>query len=881
MLPRYSYAVPVRLTWPLIGRSEEMAAIEAAIVEPRTPGILVCGTAGVGKSRVVRDALSAAASRGCETRWAVGTESARSLPLGALAAWVSPPAPGDGQLVHLVRDVIEALTAAPAGTSVALAVDDAHLLDDLSAFVLHQVVQRQGAKLVLTVRSGEAVPPAVQELWRGAGFERLDLQPLSAEETAALVSAALGGPVDPDAAHRLWKLTRGNALYLRTIVEQEASDGRLERRHGYWRWTGDPIVPPSLAEMIESRIGALPHAVGDVVDALAVGEPIDLASLSRIAEPAAIEEADLRGLIALTHADDRLEVRLAHPLYGELRRNLVAPTRLRRLRGRVAAELAGSEAADEVRMVVRRAVLSVDSDLTPDSDLLVRAAEGAMFLADAPLADRLSAAAIEAGAGLPAYNIRSFALAWQGRGEEADAMAAATPTEGLADADRVYLLGLRGFGKLWGLADPEGARECLDEAARIATTATRSWADAYLTVYWASMARPEKALDYGADLDLERLPGIISSSAAWALAVANGDAGRVTEAVRTADIGHAHAQRTGTAAHMRLLIVDRQVGALLQSGRIAEARSLAERARAETVDVPGVARLISTAIAGRVAVAAGRLDEARQLLETVVDLFAGDSNGFRYRYLIPLTTALAMRGLSADASDALNAVAAEYHRGYRFVDYERELARAWVSAAQGALKEALEIAVAAAETACANGQFAAEVMCLQTVTQFGDGKPASRLRELAAMVEGPRAGLAARFAAALRVGDADELATVSEQWEEMGDRVTAVDAAAHAAIEYRRRDLRGSALRCSTRADALAAQCGGARTPALREASQRLPLTDREREIATLLGQGLSGRAVAERLTLSARTVEGHIYRAMAKTGVKSREELAALLRRD
>jgi DNA-binding CsgD family transcriptional regulator len=35
---------------------------------------------------------------------------------------------------------------------------------------------------------------------------------------------------------------------------------------------------------------------------------------------------------------------------------------------------------------------------------------------------------------------------------------------------------------------------------------------------------------------------------------------------------------------------------------------------------------------------------------------------------------------------------------------------------------------------------------------------------------------------------------------------------------------------------------------------------------------------VAERLTLSTRTIEGHIYRAMAKTGTTSREELATLL---
>jgi DNA-binding NarL/FixJ family response regulator len=82
------------------------------------------------------------------------------------------------------------------------------------------------------------------------------------------------------------------------------------------------------------------------------------------------------------------------------------------------------------------------------------------------------------------------------------------------------------------------------------------------------------------------------------------------------------------------------------------------------------------------------------------------------------------------------------------------------------------------------------------------------------------------------------------------------------------------------RADALAQQCGGATTPALRQASERLPLTDREREIISLIADGLSNRDVAERLTVSIRTVESHIYRAMSKTGTAGREELADLVRR-
>jgi DNA-binding CsgD family transcriptional regulator len=170
-------------------------------------------------------------------------------------------------------------------------------------------------------------------------------------------------------------------------------------------------------------------------------------------------------------------------------------------------------------------------------------------------------------------------------------------------------------------------------------------------------------------------------------------------------------------------------------------------------------------------------------------------------------------------------------------------------------------------------------MCLQTATQFGDRTGASRLSELERIVEGPRAALAARFAAALRDDNCAELASVSDGFEGMGDVVAAIDAAAHAALIFRRKDKRGSALGCSTRADALAVRTGAV-TPALRQATEALPLTARETEIVMLIGEGLSNRAVAERLTLSVRTVESYVYRAMAKTGTSRREDLAALLPR-
>jgi DNA-binding CsgD family transcriptional regulator len=868
----------MRLAWPLTGRSEEMAAIEAAILDPDVAGIVVGGAAGVGKSRIAREALSAAVSRGCEGRWAVGTSSARTLPLGAFTAWAPS---GVTDTVQLVRGVIESLTAAPADTAVVVGVDDVHLLDDLSTFVVEQIVQRGAAKLVLTVRDGEPVPAAVQEIWRVGQFDRLDLQPLPLDEAATLLSATLGGAVDPDAAARLWTLTRGNALYLRNIVEQEVADGRLDMVDGNWRWIGDPIVAPGLVELIEARIGDLPAPVADVIDALAVGEPIGLAALTRITDPAAVEEADTRGLVMLEPAVGGVEVRVAHPLYGEVRRKRAAPTRLRRLRGLVATELAASDDRDDVGVVVRRAALSLDSDLTPDADLLVRAAHGAVWLADLPLADRLAQAAIRAGAGPEANFVRAHALSWLSRGEEAEALLAEIRTSELTDGDHARFAFLRASNMLWVLADPARAKELIDDAARTTSPQARSYIDAFLTVYWFAVDQPGLATQASQALALDDLPAVVDAEIAWALAAISADAGRTTEAVAVADAGYAVATRSFDAPQMRFNIADAHVSALLLSGRVTEAVEVAERVRQQAADLPGAAHLLGAAVAGRAALGAGHLDTACSLLEqSAVALSAsGHAIGWGYRYHFPRSTALAIRGSTDEAAAALAALE-ELRRPFRSLDYERSLARAWLAAGQGAVSEGITELLSAAERAGASGQFAAEVMCLQTATQFGDRSGAPRLRELEAIVEGPRVGLAARFSEALRDGDAAELAAASEDFERMGDLVAAVDAAAHAATGYRRQGLGGSAFGCSTRADALAQRCGGATTPALRQASERLPLTDREREIVMLIADGLSNREIAERLSLSVRTVESHIYRAMAKTGTTSRDELANLLPR-
>jgi non-specific serine/threonine protein kinase len=53
-------------------------------------------------------------------------------------------------------------------------------------------------------------------------------------------------------------------------------------------------------------------------------------------------------------------------------------------------------------------------------------------------------------------------------------------------------------------------------------------------------------------------------------------------------------------------------------------------------------------------------------------------------------------------------------------------------------------------------------------------------------------------------------------------------------------------------------------------------LTRRELEVAALVAQGLTNRAVAGRLHLSVRTVDTHVDHALAKLGFNNRAQLVA-----
>ncbi len=159
-------------------------------------GVVLAGAAGVGKTRLAREAVQRAAPQGAAVRWAYATVSARSTPLGAFEGLLGDLGSDPAQRV---RRAVTALGASSGAPPLAV-VDDAHeSSDELSAIVVHSLVVRRAATVLVTHRSGEPAPDAVTALWKDEHLPRLELQALSVAETRvssqtrAGRSARLGG----------------------------------------------------------------------------------------------------------------------------------------------------------------------------------------------------------------------------------------------------------------------------------------------------------------------------------------------------------------------------------------------------------------------------------------------------------------------------------------------------------------------------------------------------------------------------------------------------------------------------------------------------------------------------------------------------------------
>jgi len=856
---------------PLIGRARELAALTAARADPAAPAALVLGEPGVGKSRLARELLTLAEGEGALVERTHATSSVAAVPLGGLAEIIPEVARSD-DLLSLMRSCADRLAERARGRQVVLGVDDAHLLDPASSALVLHLARTRTAFVLATVRSGVRCPDAIVSLWKDEGGARIELPELSDDEVHQLIEGLVGGPVEHGATQWVIEVSGGNALYVRELVRGAIDSGALHPVAGLWTMTRRPQAGASLIELVDARMADLDESERNAVEYLALAEPLRLAEITALVSEGTMLSAERKGLLVATPEG----VRLAHPLYGEAVRASLPELRARAARMRLVEALEGRTpfGPDEALRVAR---LRLDAGAALPGGLTLEAARAANRAGDPELGAQLAGLALAADGGLAAALLLAQSQRQAGWPDAAEST--------LADAE------------------PLAAHD---------TGAAGEYARQRLGLLFWELRRPAETLAL-----LERMEGW-SHEAPWQAFV-----GRARSTYEGVIEGQGGFESAGSLISdeaigdvpRRLGEVLRRLGQVFAGEADAAAESALNNLRTsgpyDEADVANLAALIYASLEGGY-----QWDELEQALaETMHE-----------------ATRLRIRDVSGIAAHGI----ARLHlmRG-RYRDAARWLAEADFQLRRNdPFNTLVVVGATAVAVACFSGDFDGTVAAherLQSRVRLHAPVPAQRpivlradgwaewvrspldagrrllsdAESLAATMPGLAAGLAydalragnasavglleelgrrchsrlvtayARHATAHGARDGAALLGVAEQMAEIGALRYAVEAASESASVFLNQGRHDSARRAAARARELHVPDQGATLPAIDGLdATAVELTPRQAQLVEFARQGLSNAEIADRLVISVRTVETHLYRGMQKLGIRDRHDL-------
>jgi DNA-binding CsgD family transcriptional regulator/tetratricopeptide (TPR) repeat protein len=857
----------------MIGRAEERRFIAEAIATPDRPGVLVAGRAGVGKTRLIHEVLSTTSDHHVE--WITASESVRPLPFGALAQLLPSHLEQVDQL-DLLNILGRHLQRRAEDRPVVLAVDDAHLLDGLSAGFIDYVASRRLATVLLTLRSGSPVPDALARLCRNGDIPRLELQPLSRSEFDDIVEGALDDIVESASLERMWDATRGNVLFARELIADLLEAGELRQVHGVWRWPGGVGPAPRLQEAIAARLEGITDLERQFLELLSVGEPLGLIVADQVAANGVLIELERRGLIAVG-GEGAPSIRFSHPLFGEVLRAEMPPL-LRRQISRQLAQLLRNDMPSAPADLLKLAVLWKGSGERVDPTLLAQAAQVANRLSDHPLAETLARDSLEQQPTFLAQLELGWSLHSQSHFDQAAELLAPLVGSEPDDHARERLADGLSLAMGHGLGLVDDALALMIEIERSADTVkTRVLIQCHRSSLHAFVCRYGDAIELGmsairADDDDGVFVRALTSVASSLVMM-----GKTEDALSLTEAGLTCALRVrDELPRAPVWAVSSRCTALAFAGRVSEALELVDISLSSVVLPPDL-RSLSNKYHARFLLLQGRAASAARLLKDAMLALRADPSYGSWGLAL-LAEAEALLGHSAEAAAARNeSLSLRVNDNLSmFVDERRALA--WVDAQDGRLTDAIAGLWAAADMALERGQRCFELIILEDLMCLGEGDAAARARDVSEVVDGSLGEAVGLHAQAMISKRGSDLELAASSFSQMDHSLTASELWAAASAAYRREGLPARSTKAAKRSHEMAGRCEGAKIRSAVLPDQVEPLSRRQREVALLAAQGASNVEIARALSLSVRTVESHLYAAFAKLGLTARDELVSAL---
>jgi DNA-binding CsgD family transcriptional regulator/chromosome segregation and condensation protein ScpB len=864
--------------WPVIGREVELEALRTALSDPNCGGVALVGGAGFGKTCLAAQAVRIAVDHGMTFAALRATKSAAAIPFAALTPLFAELDLTPRLDASLLRLVAEAIDLHRGDHRMALIIDDAQELDDASVALLDQLVEHKGVVVVFTVRIGESDAESIVGKWKDQEILRIEVGPLPDEELRTLAVMAIGGPVDGATLQSLVESSGGNVLFLRELIQGALESGALTSELGLWRLRGSLAHSPRLRDLIEQRLAGLSEQEHEALELIALSDPVRLDLLENLVDLRSIERLEALGLLDVLDKESGPELRLNHPLYGEVVRAHLPSIRKIRL-SRALADAAEVRGKVNDRDTLRVAVWRLDGGGGGRLDTTLEAATIALRTENYALAARLSRSVWEEANSVDAAVVLGDSLDFLGRSREAERVLSAAAPLAETDRQRTSVAVRRASALFRTLGDAEGAERVIAEAvSHIRDGSCRREIDALRGNFLLLSG------NVAGSIALDETLLLVSGDAAFAQAsldfgVGLALAGRTDKAISHTDV--ALSARTDLDSEEQLSAIGvywvAQALAHCYAGHLKEAESIGDagyQISVEKSNVDGQAWFAS--ILGLIHLAQGRLVGAINMFRESASLFGGLNHPGRRWGLSGIALASSYLGDAKTAHTALVDLDHAAPTAVRMQDVNTLRARAWSTLRRGEVTAARELFWEAVSLGERWGQHATEAEALHDLIRIGAVSPAAeRLERLRNIVDGTFMEARLSFAGAALRADVDLAAKAADQFDAMGANLFAAEASL---LEGRLASSAGLRRRAST-ADARASRalekCEGANIIWIPRSTKGSQLSDREREVALLAAQNLTSREIAERLFVSVRTVDNHLQQVYVKLGVKRRTDLA------
>ncbi len=714
--------------WPLLGRDPELARLAIAIDDPTCGGVVLIGPAGVGKTRLAGAAIEMATGRGLATSAIRATRSASGIPFAALASLLPEVDLPTEASTALFRAAGDAIDARRGDGRFVLMVDDAQQLDDASVALLDHLVVIGCVFVVLTVRREEA-GTEIAVSWLDDRIRRIDLGPLADAEIRALATIGAGGPIEGSTMQTLVTASAGNPLFLRELVDGALDSGALVNQFGLWRLNGTLLGSPRLQDQIGLRVRGLPDDQLEALELVALGDPLDLDLLSSLVPGDAVEQLERRGVLEASQGRAGLEVRLAHPLYGEAVRTALSPVRRARL-CRTLADAVEAQGSLRPRDVLRVAVWRLDGGGGGRPDTSLEAARAAFRSGDYELATRLAAHARDNGGGADAAYVLGEALDFEGRPDEAEEVLSAAWPEATTDAIRTAMAVRRASNlfRALGRAD-EADQVVVDALELVGDELCRRQLEALRADHLLLSGQVTKALALTEPL-LARAGDAAFAQASLDTGTALALAGRTAEAIRHTEQALATRIHLDDEDHLSAVgvYVVAQCVALCEAGRLPEASQLAEFGYQQSVEQSNAGgQAWFASMLAKVRMTEGQLATAARYFGEVAALFAGLTHPGQRWGLGGLALVAGQMGDRQAGMDALAELEAVAPTPVQLMDVELHRGRAWVAVSNGDLVTARAELWHAVAMADERGQFALGAAAAHDLIRLGRDRDALAL----------------------------------------------------------------------------------------------------------------------------------------------------------